>query len=174
MKLGATDTKDCKPCLAGKYCPSHPGPPTIEDMQISCGGPHVYCPQGSPEPLNVDLGYYSINESSVMDQDDLETSSMTSQVECEPGFYCKQGVRYPCRGGTYGSANGLISENCSGFCPRSYFCPENTVSPLPCSPGSYSTGGAEDCTSCEVPSDIPAEVILNSMCRDDRSCCLNI
>ncbi len=165
---------DCKPCSPGKYCPSHPGPPTTEDTQLPCGNPNVYCPPGSPAPTTVDLGFYSINESFFMDQEvSAKTNQMTSQVQCEPGFYCKNGVRHPCRAGTYGSKYGLMNENCSGLCPRAFFCPETSVDPLPCSPGTYSIGGAKECTSCDIPQNIPVEVILNSMCRDDRSCCLN-
>ena len=46
------------------------------------------------------------------------------------------------------------------------------MNPIPCSPGAYSTGGAADCTNCEIPPEISTEVI-NSLCRDDRSCCID-
>ena len=97
----------------------------------------------------------------------------TAQVECHPGFFCEGGIKRPCPSGTYGEASGLASDTCSGLCPRGYFCPEASLRPLRCAPGAYSTGGASDCTSCEVPASVPADAI-NSMCRDDRSCCLDV
>ena len=55
---------------------------------------------------------------------------------------------------------------------RGYFCPVSSIHPLPCSAGAYSTGGAADCTSCNLPSTVPIDII-ESICRDDRSCCLD-
>lgn len=134
---------------------------------------HLYCPEGSHEPLTVDLGYYSITEFADSKQGLDTKHTRTAQVQCEHGFVCTNGVRYPCRAGTYGKTSGLYDEDCSGMCPRGFFCPENSIEPLPCSPGAYSTGGASDCTSCEVPASVPVE-LLHSMCRDDRSCCLKV
>ena len=169
-KIGASDVSDCKPCTPGYYCPSHPGPPSTLDTKVQCGEVHIYCPKGSSKPLSVDLGFYSIDAELTQD---LNTSHIrTDQVECELGFYCQNGIRYPCRAGTYGESLGLASEDCSGLCPRGSFCPVNSIHPLPCSPGAYSTGGATDCTSCDLPPNVPHDVIKN-MCRDDRSCCLD-
>ena len=89
-----------------------------------------------------------------------------------PGYYCKDGLRFKCAEGKYGDTSGLHDEMCSGYCPRGHFCPENSINPIPCSPGSYSSGGAKECTSCEVPLTVPMEVI-NTMCRNDRSCCFD-
>jgi len=137
-KIGASDVSDCKPCTPGYYCPSHPGPPSTLDTQVPCGEVHLYCPKGSSKPLSVDLGFYSIDAE--LSQDINTGHIRTDQVECELGFYCQNGLRYPCRAGTYGESLGLSSEDCSGLCPRGSFCPVNSIHPLPCSPGAYSTG----------------------------------
>ncbi|KAL7533460.1 hypothetical protein ACHAXR_010386 [Thalassiosira sp. AJA248-18] len=165
---GASDVSECQRCEAGFYCPSHPGPPTTVETLVPCGDAYVYCPPGSSEPLNVDLGYYSITES-----EKATSGRATAQAICEPGFKCQNGLKMPCEAGTYGETSGLATDDCTGLCPRSFFCPRNSVHPLPCSPGAYSTGGARQCTSCNVPTTVPAEVIQN-MCRDDRSCCLDV
>lgn len=173
VKTGASDVSDCRQCSAGMYCPSHPGPPTTEDTQVPCGNVNVYCPGGSPVPLRVDLGHYSIDESDDVKEGMDTRHTRTAQVECEPGYHCQNGVRRPCRAGTYGETQGLVSEDCSGLCPRAHFCPEKSVRPLPCSPRAYATGGAKECMSCDVPPNVPTEVVL-TMCRDERSCCLDV
>jgi hypothetical protein len=123
--------------------------------------------------LSVDLGHYSIDESGDVKEGMDTRHTRTAQVECEPGYNCQNGVRRPCRAGTYGETRGLVSEDCSGLCPRAHFCPDSARAGLPCSPGAYATGGAKECTSCDVPPNVPAEVVL-TMCRDDRSCCLDV
>mmetsp|Transcript_24846 Transcript_24846/g.52004 ORF Transcript_24846/g.52004 Transcript_24846/m.52004 type:complete len:389 (+) Transcript_24846:1244-2410(+) len=170
---GAFDVLECQICQGGHYCPSYPGPPTTKETQVPCGEAYLYCPYGSSKPLDVDLGYYSIAEFAT-EKEGMDTVKIrTAQVLCEPGFYCESGRRFYCPPGTYGETPGLVSDNCSGLCPRGFFCPENSVHPLPCAPGAFSTGGARDCTSCEVPHTVSMDV-LYSMCRDDRSCCLDV
>lgn len=174
--LGATDVKDCKKCETGYFCPSYPGPPTTKDTLELCGDSYLFCPRGSSKPLHVDLGHYSVTELSngeAWTDDEHWKDRRTSQILCEPGFYCNYGIKLPCPPGTYGDTSGLFSLDCSGLCPRGFFCPENSSKPLPCSPGSYSTGGARDCTSCEVPHTVPMAKI-NAMCKDDRSCCFDV
>jgi len=172
-KTGSSDISDCEPCSAGYYCPSHPGPPTTEETQLPCGSVDLFCPRRSARPMRVDLGHYTINEFAVLKEGGDTHITRTAQVECEPGYHCQNGIKYRCRAGTYGATPRLVSDSCSGLCPRSYFCPENSVKPLPCSPGSYATGGARECTSCDIPPNVPIDIVL-SMCRDDRSCCLDV
>lgn len=175
--LGAGNLSSCHICPPGHYCPSYPGPPTTNETIIACGQSYLYCPQGSPEPKSVDMGHYGISSSLYPGQANDEslnlTDKRTGQVLCPPGYYCKLGLRHKCPPGTYGEKSGLIDEDCSGLCPKGYFCPENTVNPLPCSPGAYSSGGARECTSCEVPLTVSIEK-KNRMCRDDRSCCFSV
>ena len=175
--VGAGDSSDCHVCPPGHYCPSYPGPPTTHETIITCGESYLYCPEGSPKPLNVDPGHYSISNGIIpgqMNDESLHsTDRRTNQVICPPGYYCQLGIRHKCPSGTYGEKPRLTEEDCSGLCPPGYFCPENTVNPLPCSPGAYSTGGAAECTSCDVPESVSMEV-KNRMCRDARDCCFGI
>jgi hypothetical protein len=173
-KEGAGDVSECQICPPGHYCPSYPGPPTTHETIIRCGESYLYCPQGSPEPKDVDTGHYSISNEIDPGQahdESLEYSDRrTGQVVCPPGYYCKLGVRHKCPPGTYGEKPGQTE--CE-LCPRGFFCPLNTVNPLPCSPGAYSSGGAAECTSCEIPLTVSQEK-KNRMCRDDRECCFSV
>lgn len=47
----------------------------------------------------------------------------TRQYECEPGYYCIDGIRYRCPAGYYGYAPRLTSAWCSGKCDSGYYCP---------------------------------------------------
>lgn len=60
------------------------------------------------------------------------------EYECEPGFFCVDGLRYICPAGYYGSrtrehANN-INHKCEGKCAIGYYCPAGSTSPyaLPC------------------------------------------
>merc|ERR1712146_738684 len=52
---------------------------------------------------------------------------MASQVICERGHYCVQGVKYECPQGYYGGDLGLTDPLCSGMCDPGYIC--STASP---------------------------------------------
>jgi len=50
------NTSDCSGlCLPGYYCPLQSHIKT----QNECGGVHVYCPEGSPEPIEAPPGYFT-------------------------------------------------------------------------------------------------------------------
>lgn len=176
-RRGLVDASECEICPTGHYCPSYPHPPTTRDTIIACGDSYLYCSRGSSEPKTVDMGHYSISNDMYPGQandESLEyTDRRTGQVICPPGWYCKLGLRYKCPAGTFGEKPGLTDESCSGLCPKGFFCPVNTVNPLPCSPGAYSSGGAAECTSCDVPETISMEK-KNRMCRDKRDCCFSV
>ena len=104
-------------CPAGFYCLEA----SRNSNDFECGGAHVYCPEGSSEPLEVPLGSYSTPESAAV------TRRSGVQV-CEAGYYCSGGVRAPCVAGTYGSTTGLSSGSCSGPCEVGHYCPEGSVS----------------------------------------------
>eukprot|EP00924_Labyrinthula_sp_SR-Ha-C_P015959 maker-scaffold_4-snap-gene-14.3-mRNA-1 protein AED:0.17 eAED:0.17 QI:86/0/0/1/0/0/2/0/1312 len=46
---------------------------------------------------------------------------------CPLGHYCQNGIKYPCPAGTYGTDQALEEPQCSGFCPKGYYCPEGTL-----------------------------------------------
>ncbi len=159
------DLSDCKPCLAGFFCPSHPGPLSTRADQSACGESYFYCPFGSTKPLPIEVGHYGIGGELSEENGNDPTRFRTGQEVCPPGFYCQSGLKHKCPAGTFGETEGLVEIHCSGLCPRGFFCPENSVKPLPCSPGSYSTGGAAECTSCEIPLTVSMQ-LKNSMCSE--------
>ena len=60
-----------------------------------CGGSNVYCPTGTPQPVLVQPGYYSVG-----------TANMTTRVgvkRCELGYWCDHGTMRPCKAGRYGA-----------------------------------------------------------------------
>lgn len=79
----------------------------------------VYCPLGSIKPILVLPGYYSILGNSTTRQD---------QLECPIGSYCKNGIRYSCPGGRFGSETRLTSPDCSGICSKGHYCPSGSTS----------------------------------------------
>ena len=57
-----------------------------------------------------------------------DNQTRTSERLCEPGFYCRDGVKELCQGGYYGSTFGLIHANCTGPCEPGYYCPTGSIS----------------------------------------------
>ncbi|CAN0359953.1 unnamed protein product [Laminaria digitata] len=92
-----------------------------------------------------------------------------SQVRCEPGHYCKEGVQLICPPGTHGASAGLYDKGCSGFCPPGAACPEGTVDPVPCDEGFYAVGGAVACSKC--PGKRAVVGAEGERCRTSRICC---
>lgn len=80
----------------------------------------MYCPLGSSEPVSVPLGYYSVGNY-------IETRY--DILVCPKGYYCVNGLKQVCPGGTYGDSEGLTSENCTGLCDGAYFCGSASTSP---------------------------------------------
>lgn len=67
LVTGASDVSDCKSCRSGFYCPSHPGPPSVEARQIACGESYLYCPTGK-RPFEIYTVVVQINCSSSFDR----------------------------------------------------------------------------------------------------------
>lgn len=109
-------------CPRGFYCPSG----TINGLSNRCGNSSTYCPAGSAIPIKIPSGYFGVGSTS---------STFDSIQQCPKGFYCEDGIKHICPGGTFGNLNGLSSSSCSGSCPMSYYCPPGTAEPrsFPCS-----------------------------------------
>ena len=126
----------------------------------------VFCPKGSGLPTGVQYGYYTIGGN--------ETTNKTrvSETICETGYFCEQGMKFRCPPGRYGSAKGLTTEFCSGYCPAGHMCGWNTTTPLECKPGYYASGGWSNCSRCGSLAN-PRETRTESMqtCRTGRKCC---
>lgn len=109
--------EDCSGlCAPGHWCPWA----SVSATERECGGPDVYCPAGSGAPSPVDIGFYT-------DPTEPPTKK-TRQIMCEPGFYCIDGIRYPCPSGQFGSSYGLATSRCTGECMPGFFCPTNSSS----------------------------------------------
>lgn len=93
-------------CPAGSYCPKASAQPT------QCP-PAFFCPPGSADPTPVSAGFYT-------------DASRASQFKCPVGHYCSEGAKRRCGGGLFGGTEGLAHPNCSGTCPRGFFCPSGT------------------------------------------------
>lgn len=61
----------------------------------------------------------------------------TDQLQCEPGYFCTNGRRFPCPLGRYGNSSGLTDSNCTDICPKGYYCPYGTSIPIRCGESSY-------------------------------------
>lgn len=75
----------------------------------------MFCPAGSASPTLVSKGYYSAGGT---------TMTASFQMICEEGFFCVDGVKYPCPSGSFGARTGLTGINNSVSLedlPRNYF-----------------------------------------------------
>jgi hypothetical protein len=61
-------------------------------------------------------------------------NSCSGYRDCEPGYYCLNGVKKPCPAGTFGGSSRLNTTACSGLCPAGFYCPEGIINPIsfPC------------------------------------------
>jgi hypothetical protein len=153
---GLDNARCSGPCAPGYYCPTG----SSSKNEHACGGPEVYCPVGSPEPLHVGEGNYSSVDIDEYENEDgtlvpastnmastVAADARASQRICEPGYFCEGGVRRPCPAGHYGSDRGLSARTCNGKCPPGMWCAERSTAALPTRNGSYcATGG---CTTEE-------------------------
>ncbi|GBG23803.1 Hypothetical Protein FCC1311_000232 [Hondaea fermentalgiana] len=98
-------------CPRGYYCDSADGIPKPCPADLVS-----FCPEGSSSPQIVGEGRY------------VDAEVQEERI-CERGFYCTQGVRTPCPGGTFGETRGLSDAACSGNCTAGYFCPDGSISP---------------------------------------------
>lgn len=145
--------EDCSgPCSAGYFCPSSSHSP----MQEECGSANVYCPEGTQYRIKVEEGFYSIpllnpNDLGIdLNQHKQENERQRSgQSICDPGFWCKNGIRFPCsEGGTYGDTSGLMNNACTAPCPKGHYCLPFTPRPIKCPSGTFGqTIGLKD-SSC--------------------------
>jgi len=162
-------------CAAGYRCPGHPGTPSLTAKPLECAPTDAadpssyYCPAGSANaPKRATVGHYTVGGGE-------GNRTRTNQVLCEVGWWCRGGVKAPCPVGTYGRTRGLTTSRCSGVCPAGFACPEASVEPTRCQPGTYSTGAAKRCTHCPGGESEHATVYnperKQQSCVNSRSCC---
>jgi len=128
-------------CTAGYFCPEA----SFSSEQEACGGSNYYCPQGSSSPMKVLDGYYSIP---LLSPDEYGLNFLPKHHEnklhksgqklCDPGFWCKNGIRYPCSDdGTYGIQSGYTDKSCTAPCPLGHYCLPFVPKPVMCPPGTF-------------------------------------
>lgn len=116
-------------------------------------GNRVFCPRGSPIPLEVLPGYYSTGGNA---------TTRTDQMKCPRGSYCVNGVIRDCPAGRFGRTERLSSPFCSGLCQRGHYCPTASESRTErlCPIGRYGAVeglGTPSCSgACANPLDCPA------------------
>ncbi|CAM9183066.1 unnamed protein product, partial [Ectocarpus fasciculatus] len=90
----------------------------------------VFCPDGSSEPLLVQVGYYSIG---------FNRTIRDSTTPCHPGSYCSNGIVNDCPAGRFGAVERLSDARCSGPCKKGHYCPPGSTSEVqfPCPIGRY-------------------------------------
>lgn len=124
-------SKECSgDCPAGHFCPIGSVNPQ------KCGGSNIYCPSGSSEPTAVRVGFYTVGGSA-------DNTTRTSEVQCEPGWWCAGGVKRSCAGGTYAGTSNATGDSdqgswgrsspCDRQCPTGHYCPPGSIEPIPCS-----------------------------------------
>ncbi len=91
---GLQDKYCSGPCQVGHYCPAG----STSSKAHVCGDPILYCPMASGYPTIVGFGNYTFGGTNV---------TQSAERPCEEGFYCQQGVQYPCPPGTFGSSIGM-------------------------------------------------------------------
>lgn len=102
-------------CLNGYYCLNG----SVVNNEYKCGNVNLYCPSGSYKPLSVPIGSYS---------DESEDELLRSKYyNCEPGYYCVNGIRHKCLRGYYGDKYNESKSSCSGSCLSGYYCLEGSI-----------------------------------------------
>lgn len=116
MQLGLSNSNCSGPCPAGFYCLHG----SIYPQNLPCqNDPTIYCLEGSALPRPVGVGYYTIQS-----VESLQLGGgYTSQEPCTRGTYCRDGVKYDCPAGRYGSLSQETNSSCSGLCRGGFYCP---------------------------------------------------
>ncbi|ELW67538.1 hypothetical protein TREES_T100003968 [Tupaia chinensis] len=123
-----TSSEECAPCPGGWFCASGAQMPSG-----TCRTGH-YCPQGTKwgTQFPCPAGTYSSRTGN---------SQLEDCVPCPPGAFCPSGAPEPvlCPRGTYRQGPSARLAVACVLCPPGHHCPElGTVTPRPCSAGSFS------------------------------------
>ncbi len=113
---GLSDSRCNGLCLPGFYCKEG----STSNTQFPCGSSSVHCPLGSSSPKITAKGKYSYNSSTAVDEH-LVNATMSWQIDCEKGYYCVDGKRYQCPGGTYNDKIGRNDIKHCLPCPKGMF-----------------------------------------------------
>lgn len=156
------------PCPAGYYNPSK-GRSSSSDCVICPAGQYCGSTALTATSGECTAGYYCV-----------EGSTSAISTICPAGYYCPAGSSYaiPCKAGKFcaGTGNTTPDGDClagyfctltstsstpsssseGGICPKGYYCPSGTATPIPCPIGTFNayTGKSADtdCISCTAGS----------------------
>ncbi|EDV25654.1 uncharacterized protein TRIADDRAFT_55968 [Trichoplax adhaerens] len=157
-----TDASGCTPCDPGKVCPTEGL--TAPTQNCSAGW---FCIRGAWSTTPADLG--SSNSTGCF------CSNSTTGGQCEIGYYCPAGSNQmiPCSSGYYCDKVGLTqptgkckegyfciqgatvadpTDKITGdVCPLGHYCPDGTLVPVKCGPGTFSnTTGNTNSSGCQL------------------------
>eukprot|EP00939_MAST-03C_sp_MAST-3C-sp1_P003338 g3338.t1 len=108
-------------CSAGYFCDAKSTSPT----QNECGAVDLYCPKRSGRPLDVSVGFFSVDAYGSRNGPETQRADVRP---CDPGHFCRGAERFPCPEGVYGGHGELTDPMCSGLCERGYYCPVASTS----------------------------------------------
>ena len=157
-------------CPSGFYCSCGRNP-------APCVSSSSFCPKNSKKPFQVSDGYLSTSIFSPFEVD-RGLQIYTSQLNCPVGFYCSNGTRLPCPGGTFGVFTQQSAvQSCTACAAGTYLsdtgvgsmtyqmsspcktCPIGSVSQsarskycVYCSPGTYRDDTLKECNKCPIGS----------------------
>ncbi len=101
----------------------------------------MFCFSFNPaENCNFDITWHTVRRTSPP-----KSASISECVNCPEGYQCSGGVKTLCASGYY-SMSGMST--CE-LCKEGFYCdPSNSVSPIPCSNGTFSNPGASSSAEC--------------------------
>ena len=120
---GTTSVAAGAECSGSCYPGFHCAPASTSPDGEACGSAQYYCPYG--RRLAVGAGYYTTPET-------VGSASRTGAARCPVGYFCVDGLRARCEGGTYGETTGLATAVCSGDAPAGTYAPAGSKSPIDC------------------------------------------
>lgn len=127
IELGLVSIDCSGLCDFDYYCLEGSTSPT----QFQCpNDPSLYCPVGSSLPIPIPSGYYKIQE-------------LPGIEFCPKGYYCNEGIKFPCPRGSFGNTSGLSTPDCSASCISGEYCYEASITPILCPKGSYCPNGVD-------------------------------
>ena len=102
-----SESSECAPCIAGKYCPAGTTDPTVT-------------------ALNCDAGYFCVYGADSATPSGSYTLGSLISGPCPEGYYCLAGTESPepCPIGTYGNATGYTQQSDCISCPAGFYCDE--------------------------------------------------
>lgn len=137
---GSAGVSSCKVCSAGYYCSPN------STLPVQCSN-STYCPANSSAPSVCPPGQYTTDARRCVAAPAGQYCGSAGCKQCSCGSHCPGGTAdpIPCIAGSY-AANSSLSACVP--CPPSYYCPNETCTPIACPCGSYCPKGSPSPTPC--------------------------